>query len=472
MIEVTPFSYIFVLYILFITIKKGINLSLVINLFFISLVFDITMLRGFMIRISDKEYYYENFFTIYAGFINLLYILKNKVNLKTIRIFFIFLLCFTLSIIYEYYSPLSVDILTPSTQGGWDSYVAGDVHKQQAQVNFLRAFLIFCQAFYFFTSCLIVKNNYRFFTIESIFKKTTFCCKLIVFSVFIEIISKFVFKSSCFNDLLGYFFGDGFNTYSFDDMRDNKYILQGLTREPSHLAFSLFLCQVYLWIDFTKTRKNITFLFIISSVLLSYFSGAFSFILYFVCFLFFILIFKLLYKKNILFKGFFVLLLFSTTVFFIYILIYPLLSSSIVDRLTNIENSFFYILQDDWKGRLELKSEYARLISIVDNFYDFLHRPILGLGAGVELSHSGIVTFLSNVGLLCFILWIYVLSHISNNFKISCTLLFTLVVLPNLIIGFYSTLLSVNTIFLVSVQFLHSEYLKKLSIAKTSDSIR
>ena len=46
---------------------------------------------------------------------------------------------------------------------------------------------------------------------------------------------------------------------------------------------------------------------------------------------------------------------------------------------------------------------------------DFVNKPLFGIGAGVELAHTGVITFLTNFGILGMLVWWLSLIKISSN---------------------------------------------------------
>ena len=81
--------------------------------------------------------------------------------------------------------------------------------------------------------------------------------------------------------------------------------------------------------------------------------------------------------------------------------------SYIAFRLNQIMKTIDFLLVNNDSGfKYSSDSSLARLGSVYDVFIDFSTRPIFGLGMGVETSHGGISSFLSEYGLLGMFIWI------------------------------------------------------------------
>ena len=66
---------------------------------------------------------------------------------------------------------------------------------------------------------------------------------------------------------------------------------------------------------------------------------------------------------------------------------------------------------------------------------DFVNKPLFGIGAGVELAHSGVITFLTNFGILGMLVWWLSLIKISSNKRGSNILLLLLFMEVNIKFG-------------------------------------
>lgn len=460
MFTLSPFAYITLLIILFMFIKNGFSIAFIANLIVINFFFEVARLRGFFIQIGNGEYYIENAITAISLVVNTLFLMRGKVSLSLIRLSLLSFAIALLGITLEMIFPLSEKILNPSSIGGWDYYVKGLTQKDYVNINYIRFTLFIIQLLYFFSVCIIVKKYMNSTLFSYIYKRIFFLCKLILVSAVIDFLFKYLFGSKLFFDFITLILGDGRFSFKFDDIRDGKIILQGLTREPSNFAYSLFYISIFFFIQASFEKRTINYLCIILSFCLMWISGSFSTVLYIFCFF----LFTLMYRKTIteskkvcLYFSFYIILIFIFVIILMFLSTYNS-DSFFLSRINNIINSFYYIISDDWKGRLNITSEYVRFIGISDTFKDFLNKPLFGIGGGVELAHSGLITFVSNFGILGTIVWWITLLKISSKKTVSSILLLLILVLPNILKGVYSTFFSVlpiivSTIYMVPTTF-------------------
>lgn len=458
MISFSPFSYILVSIYFFIIYKFRFTFKTLLAFYVISFLLDVVMLRGFFIKIGDKEYYSESIFVFIICFVNTIYLLRYKIKKYLLIVSFIFFINFFIGIIFTYFVPLEVKVLNCSSFGGWDGYVIGKTNKEISSVNFLRSFLFFLQLYSFSTCCFIIKQKFTYEIYLNFFNIIKTFLKFYVLFILAECIFKNIFNCFEIIELFNLILGNGLNTFEGNEIRNGFYVLIGLSREPSHLAYTLFVSLIIFAFGFKHFKSGNDLFYIVLTFLLLFLTGAFSSIIY--SLLVIILLYTLqsnkLNSKNLILYLVFTVLLFIFAVIILIFFIPENIDDQFFSRINNIINALEYIILDDWKFRISIKSEYVRLISIFDNLRSFLERPIFGIGAGVELSHSGFISLLSNIGIIGITCWIFLLlkSCISSNVKSSLFLLILLVIFANLFVGFYFTLLSIATVIIINLNIL------------------
>ena len=100
-------------------------------------------------------------------------------------------------------------------------------------------------------------------------------------AIFILILIEYVLRinglGDTYNSFLYEFFGQGPSAMSEDNIRGGHYMIQGLTRESSHLVYSLFTGIIILYTESKILSSNIqNRLFMLLGVVLIYLSMAFS----------------------------------------------------------------------------------------------------------------------------------------------------------------------------------------------------
>lgn len=216
--------------------------------------------------------------------------------------------------------------------------------------------------------------------------------------------------------------------------RGSIYSLQGLTREPSHLASAMF--WLGLIIIFSNYSKRFIWKMLLCVSLFMLISRSFSGIL-------FILALYTIYAiENNKKKFIYSLLL---------IIVAPviLLSSSFsyyVDRIGNV----LALLK--LGGASTTISEHVRVISIIENLKIFLSRPFFGIGIGTTYAHGALPSILSNIGILGFLTWFvfFIFKGIGKmKFNVTNALIVTVLIIVSFITQSISLTYSVSMLLLM-----------------------
>ncbi len=208
--------------------------------------------------------------------------------------------------------------------------------------------------------------------------------KIYIYFCLFEFIYITMFNSDKIYIVLKYIFGRNVSQHIELFMRGGRYTLRGLTREPSHLAIAIF---VFIFILLLSNRKEVEKIFyLILSIFLLFISGSasgFSII--------FILIFTFLLTVSNLKKIF----------------VYGCTASGLaIFIMRNVDFSYYL-----YRINLVLDNKEPRFLTIINSFQDFLKSPLMGVGIGTTMSYGFISSTLSNIGLIGFLAWGYIIFY-------------------------------------------------------------
>lgn len=229
----------------------------------------------------------------------------------------------------------------------------------------------------------------------------------------IEWITKNLFNSNIITVLIMKIFGKGEFTVLGLLERDGFYSIQGLMKEPSHLADAIYYSSIIIIIsDMSDKRCNNYLLFALLVLLLS---RSFTALLYILC-----IFIIYLTKRHISFKFMIVfipivILLFVT---FIY-------SGSFEYYYLRVINSINVLKAND--ETLLLTSEGERLTSIIYAFKIFTKRPLFGIGLGMPYAYGFLSVFLASVGSFGFITWYLFVFNAFGNVKLNIKTVFIII---------------------------------------------
>lgn len=347
----------------------------IITLYFI---FRIFINIGYFIRINDYLVNYFDVIFIYMVLISYIYFgnrIKVKKKLLMIVLFFIGVIFFGIFLLNFF--PPNFKIFSSFKFGG------ADIVKVYPKLNFVVAkrfiLIILFSLFIFIFKDSISMNTYKKVSDNLIrFSKIYMC-----FCLF-ELIYKIVFNSNKVYIVLKSIFGRGTSQHIELFMRGGRYTLQGLTREPSQLAIAIF---VFIFILLLSNRREVEKVFyLILSIFLLYMSGSTSgfSVIFIATFLFFLTMYN---QKKI----------------FIYICI---VFSLLIFIMRYVDFSYYL-----YRINMVLDIKEYRFFTIIDNFQVFLKRPLMGTGIGTTESYGFVSSALSNVGLIGFLVWGYIIFY-------------------------------------------------------------
>lgn len=434
---VAPFSVLFFAYLANLILNHACTYSTYIKFVITMILIELLLVQGYFVRIGTSEVAYQLFGNCVFLVYSIVFIIKNNLKISYTDIVYgsFFLMAAMIGVIHQGLSPYDGLVMTYDSQGSWDAYVSGANNKGIPSISwgrFLSAYITFITAtltIFIFHSC--VKRE----TIQTMLDIINKVLRWNVILVSVEFFIKNIMQSDIMLQLESLFFGEGANTYSMLIIRNGFYQLQGLTREPSHLALTLFFTIVLYVISRMINNKGFTksnYMYIIYIVLLMVVSGSFAAYLYIIIIICWAT--YLLMKKS---NSWIKYIISSFSLSMIILLGYlvfngDLDSSTYLGGRLNLANEMAgAILSNSWYG-MGGDSALPRFLSLYDTFSDFMERPLFGMGVAVQISHGGLVNVLSDVGIIGFVLW---LRFIFNKFSYQYPSLLILLLGSNLLVG-------------------------------------
>lgn len=407
---VAPFSFIFFAYIANLILNHACTYSTYVKFVTAMILVELLLIQGYFVRIGTSEVSYQLFGNCILLIYSMVFIVKNRIKVTyTDFIYsFLFLIAALIGVIHQSLVPYDGLVMTYDSQGSWDAYTLGANNKGFPVISWARVLSIYVTfitatfTIFIFHSCLQKE------TIRTILATVNKILRWNVYFVSFE----FVFKNIVHSDLLlrleVLFLGEGTNTYSTLIIRNGLYQLQGLTREPSHLALTLFFTIVLYIIGRMLDDKHFmksNYLYIAYIMVLMIVSGSFASYLYImvvICWG----IYLLMKKSHSGFKYIISFFSLSIMVLLAYLIINGGLdSSTYLGRRINLATELAgAVISNSWYG-MGGDSALPRFLSLYDTFSDFLERPLFGMGLSVQISHGGLVNVLSDIGIVGLFFW-------------------------------------------------------------------
>lgn len=445
---ITVFSIVLTCIVLYFLFRKDTMHRRFRNLLALAAIIHISAIRGYYLVIgAQSEVNYDLFISCVMLVVSLAYVFSGYVHLDRISLIFsvLFIGGAIISIGAEYCFPYPNFIINSNTTGGWDAYIMGEEVKDVVVIRWSRISTFFAISASYLLTLMVAKKIIHKQDLVSITKTITSFFYLITIFMIIEWLSKTFFGGVAYESFMNVFFGSGQNTFVDLLERGTGYQLQGLSREPAHFSFMLFWGIIFSIIRYKVLAwKNFPFYVKMQLTLMIVFmfiSGSFSSYVYVpIIVLFLIYVYNRHYHYKYL-KYVFGLFLLLGTLSISYILNDVDSSTYFGQRIMLTLLAIDLIDSGNVIG-IGASSSLTRLVSIHDTFMDFLQRPLLGLGPTVQVSHGGLINFLSDTGLFGLICWLGA-SFAGSGYKYRYLPIFILLVLPNIFMG----VLTINTAF-------------------------
>jgi hypothetical protein len=267
-----------------------------------------------------------------------------------------------------------------------------------------------------FTIILIIFSvNIREKEIDFISKQLKKMFVILIFFLVIEFFTKNVFGSLFFSNIIKLIFGYSEGQVDFLLSRGGIYTIQGLNREPGHLADGIF--YLYTLLVFTSKKIKHGNIFFVLTISLLILSGSFTSVLYIIPLIIFHF-YQLTNKEK---------LKYATLIFVLSVLLISFFLQSNIfvyyfDRLLNVSTVIF------GSNEIFYSSEAFRIQQIQNNIDVFKLRPLLGHGIGIPYAYSFISGVLPSIGILGTFSWIALL-HTTLNRKRDIGKKFTIIII-------------------------------------------
>lgn len=342
------------------------------------------------------------------------------------------IIAITYSILFPYGEPVISNT---------DDYVKG-IYSIRANSVYFGSFILgyMCYLSFIF-SCVYIKVLLQIADIEKI---TKIINKILFFNtiyIAFEFVLKNIVVTSITFDVLAVILGTGKDTNVEFTSRNGLYVLEGLTREPSHVAITLFLTFIFFVIEKQYYRKwklrTIDFCYCFLILLLLYLSGSFTAVFFMAILIVFIFYF---YKKN----GFFESNKIIGKIFFCVLLFLVIVTGTtisdndyVLKRVDGLLTSFDYVNSVFIFGIVNFGefdvSAFSRMFNIYDSFLHFCNRPILGLTINYIGALGGVVSVLCDLGIIGTFFW---MKNIFYGKSYNKFVFLLVVIIPNLLFGY------------------------------------
>lgn len=420
-----------------------------INLLSLAVIIHISSIRGYYLLIGQKsEVGYDLAISLVLLVFSVVYVYRQQIRFYRTSVIFSFLFIVTaiVSVFYEYVFPYENFIIDNATLAvAWDDYIVGKVVKVHATISWTRLISYFtCALGYYFVLLILKETGTRDDLLQIVRRVNKFIPHVLVFVIF-EAVAKNVFGNiTIYETIVETIFGAGSSTFTGLMERGEGYQLQGLSREPAHLAFMFYWGIIFLLLEkkilspqSLIVRDKIYILIIVAVMIVG---GSFSTYIYLgLIMLFYMWSFL---SKNEIKKQYKVcgLVIFVMVIIGIYSFFVNMDENSYLGQRIALALLAIDLISSGVGVGTGASSALARFISIYDTGWDFLQRPILGLGPNVQMAHGGFINMLSDVGLVGVYSW-WKASLSKYEYKFMPILI--LLLFPNLILG----VLTINTSF-------------------------
>ena len=377
------------------------------KIFIYSLAFSVAVLinvnMGYFIKIGGHEVSYVTFIMLYLTTLSIITLFKLNVFIRLndvvwLGILTTFLLVNIISMfLYTYDKPIIVEGTS------WDYYFFGWENKSVLDpynVSFLGYIVLFIELI---IVCCVVKlllGRQDFIKITELIKKIS-CFFLLV--AILEFLEKNIFKTLNISDIIIKLCGYTDDVHDYLDINNGIVAVQGFTKEKSMFSYSVFLNAFILVVEkIGNVKQKNSWMLIIMYFFFLAVNQSLSGLLYILILLFLYFVYDFKFCRFSKIRVFILLLSISLILLLLKFLVIESLMSSNNELLKRIGRTLILIFDYSQYGQddLIITSEYIRISSIYECIGLFLDRPILGLGLASTHCYSGVVTFLSNVGLL------------------------------------------------------------------------
>jgi hypothetical protein len=361
---------------------------------------------GFFLDVESLRVEYWQITSILT-FISSLFVFFNKpfFNKKFILYVSVALTCLLLLIFYPVH-----ELIVIGPNGINEEVISGEAsYREPVFSKFSLFYLGFLLIQAFCVQVIYIsydRNNYF-----NLIYKLSFCVKFVLLLVLLELMMKMA-HDDLFGEIIIQIFGEG-TSQSISRIIKDKHMLQGLTREGSHLAYALYTGIIVLFADFIISNRNIwNIIFIFIAVVELCISMAFTSLLVFVMLFLMYLVYNYNVKYSLggrpkILRSILQFCLISGVLYTTYFLLDDYYFDRFYTSFEDFMTFMHYGKNDAFSKMSELSSTAARVYSVVDNISLLQYRPFFGVGIGTNISHGSTALLLGEMGLLGLFAYIY-----------------------------------------------------------------
>ncbi len=434
-----------------------------IRLIALAFILEVGKFQGYFLAIGKSEVSYEDAFVTILLAINCVSMAKHKrYDKKTFIVAMALLTVALLGIIMENIAPYQGLIIPYNSKRAWDGYAIGVEDKTEVVYSVTRFMLLYVRILSLATTILVINKKLPTSCYKIIIRKISGFGKIVLSYGVVELVLKNIFHSNLTNRINCTMFGLGISTYTEIAFSSGLARLQGFTREPSHFSMAIFYFVLIIIMNDLINNTKKTGFWLPVSMLLLLMCRSFAALVYLI--LIFVFVFTFYRKgKSTVDVQEIKQRLWCISGFAIAVVIALLLcgmESYFSDRLAYVVRVVGTLING---GSVPVNSDVVRLISIIDTTKDFLHRPLLGLGMGVEAAHSGVVSMLADIGVLGVFFWWKLVASIPHD-KRGKTVVLVWILAANLLCGTQRIMYSVVVmVFIVFCQCMDKRYEENIS---------
>lgn len=411
------------------------------SLFALAAAMEMNNVAGFFVKLGGREIAYSDMALLAASLAAVCYVLsQRKIQRKQFLVSLLLIGAVAVGIFHT-------TLWTPATKiidfsSSWDRYLLGQERKANAAIT-VQTVLMFGRL------VLFILNSYIIFRIEKeeLYHVANFCkgfTKLHILFALGEILTKYLLRSNMMTQLRDFLFGVGNNTYLGLQQRGDGVAIFGWTREASHLPEVMFFFVVLCVLTKDVRRQKG---WIVLAVAVMGLSMAFSALLYIGC-LATLLLWLCAKKRN---KKM-ILAAWAGMITFAGLCCVLVSNSYYASRLDGFFKDAALILSGKHTFSAHtVTSAKVRLLGIAETWNAFCERPLFGLGLGTAYCHSGIVSLLSNLGLVGTGVWMYYCLGCGKTGKHVFFLFAVVLLLPNLLEGRLGMLYAAHVLLIIQL---------------------
>lgn len=362
--------------------------------------------------------------------VSLFILVRIKVCSRLLFLGCVFFLLILIGSLYEYLNPVNFQII--NDYADWDYYAYGRIGKETININIKEQIILYIQVINYIINVFIVKTIYSKDDIYNLLQKIVLWSAFVIGTGILEFtIKNIIHYQDVYYMIKEIFFGISEKTVIEPVVRGSFYSLEGMTTEPSHytctIFISLMLAAILKKINAMKTEvvqksSLLNFMtkktYFIIGLITMYLTGGLSGILYIV---------MAIIGYSIISSGHYEKLYLRLKKYLIYSIVSVLACWGILYVLYNYGEGYVKYRMDISVSVIEMlisgnyylfgvvDSSVPRFIANMDVFLDFMKRPLLGLGIGVQTAFNEFSTMFSYFGILGVAAWLLFINQIGKN---------------------------------------------------------